>query len=314
LRLAPSVNQCRKMKPQTIIVGFILLCESNSLSSIDPTGRDNSYMDHLPFINGRHDLLPYPRLESSPISMSSDRRTFLSKVMATAISIDLLSPSVAEASVTDSKKPEKQGGLANKVKVVGKILDELQRDLMQEKFDLVQKYPERLKSYNPVLTAFTDIAFPTDSSTDQGQRVTLRYEVGRFFSSLERLSKATSRRTLDEAYVAYSDMSVHYDRYLHVGGLYSNDYYATISNEGTFFKGVNSEPRKDPALVRDLIVLVKGPDLGKTGIVIGVYLDGSKNCVVKLDRYKGLREIRVVPRIWAAKRLGEQLPDDVFIL
>jgi len=310
------------MKPQTIIVGFILLCESNSLSSIDLIGRDNSYMDHLPFINGRHDLLPYPRLESSPISMSSDRRAFLSKVMATVISIDVLSPSIAEASVTEStygvKKPKKQGGLANKVKAVGKILDELQRDLMQEKFDLVQKYPERLRSYVPVLTAFTDIAFPTDSATDQGQRVTLRYEVGRFFASLERLRQATSRRTLDEAYLAYSDMSIHYDRYLHVGGLYSN-YDAAITNE-VFFKGISDsslvyeDPRKDPSLVRDLIVLVKGPDMGKTGIVIGVYLDGSKDCVVKLDRYKGLREIRVVPRMWAAKRIGEQQPDDVFIL
>ena len=84
-------------------------------------------MERLPFSNGRPDLLPYPRLESSPISMSSDRRAFLSKVMATVISIDVLSPSIAEASVTEStygvKKPKKQGGLANKVKAVGKILD-----------------------------------------------------------------------------------------------------------------------------------------------------------------------------------------------
>ena len=33
--------------------------------------------------------------------------------------------------------------------------------------DLVQKYPERLRSYVPVLTAFTDIAFPTDSATGE---------------------------------------------------------------------------------------------------------------------------------------------------
>ncbi len=170
----------------------------------------------------------------------------------------------------------------------------------------------------PVFTTYTDSAFPTEIPTDYGLRVALRYEVGRFFASVERLKQAVSRRALDEAYLAYSDMALHFDRYLHVGGLYTY-YDATITNE-EYFKGVSrdalvySDPTKDPALVRDLIVLTKGPDMGKTGIVIGLYTDGSNNCVVKLDRFMGLREIRVVPRNWAAKRLGEQDPDDVFLM
>lgn len=142
--------------------------------------------------------------------------------------------------------------------------------------------------------------------------------MGRFFASAERLKQATARKALDEAYVAYSDMALHFDRYLHVGGLYTY-YDATISNE-QFFKGVepdslvHSNPKDDPALVRDLVVLIKGPDMGKTGIVIGRLNDGSNNCVVKLDRFMGFREIRVVPIGWAAKRLGEQDPDDVFLI
>ena len=77
---------------------------------------------------------------------------------------------------------------------------------------------------------------------------------------------------------------------------------------------VYSDPNKDPAEVRDLVVICKGPDKGKTGIVIGIYQDGSDTCAVKLDKYKGMREIRVVPRSWAAKRLGEQDPDEVFLI
>ena len=99
----------------------------------------------------------------------------------------------------------------------------------------------------------------------------------------------------------------------------SSEYYdSTIDNE-LLFKEYNdalvySDPIKDPAEVRDLIVLARGPDKGKTGIVIGIYADKSENnnCVVKLDKYRGMREIRVVPRSWVAKRLGEQDPDDVF--
>ena len=67
-------------------------------------------------------------------------------------------------------------------------------------------------------------------------------------------------------------------------------------------------------LVRDLVVLIKGPEKGKTGIVIGKYADGSNKSVVKLDRFKGMREIRVVNNDWVAKRLGEQDPDDVFLI
>jgi hypothetical protein len=161
---------------------------------------------------------------------------------------------------------------------------------MQERWDLVVNYPAQLRSYVPVFTTYTDSAFPTDAPTDKGLRVALRYEVGRFFASLERLKQAATRMALDEAYVAYADMSLHFDRYLHVGGLYT--YYDDLISTEPFFSGIKddeliySDPIKDPAEVRDLIVLCKGPDKGKTGIVLGIYPDGRNYCVVKLDRIK----------------------------
>jgi len=196
--------------------------------------------------------------------------------------------------------------------------DELQRDLMQERWDLVESYPAQLRSFVPVFTTYTDSAFPTDAPTDKGLRVALRYEVGRFFASLERFKQATQRKSLDEAYIAYSEMSLHFDRYLRVGGLYT--YYDDMISTEPYFKGITDDSlvyanqRKDPPLVRDLVILIKGPDKGKTGIVIGMYQDGSNKSVIKLDRYKGMREIRVVSNSWVAKRLGEQDPDDVFLI
>ncbi|KAL7526246.1 hypothetical protein ACHAWF_001694 [Thalassiosira exigua] len=213
---------------------------------------------------------------------------------------------------------KKVGGLSSKIRSVSRIMDELQRDLMQERWDLVDQYPNQLRSYVPVFTAYTDSAFPTDIPTDKGLRVALRYEVGRFFASLERFKQAATRKSLDESYVAYSDMSLHFDRYLRVGGLYT--FYDNNVSLETYYKGVSDtsliyeDPKKDPALVRDLVVLIKGPEKGRTGIVIGIYPDGSNTCAVKLDRYQGIREIRIVPQEWAAKRLGEQDPDDVFLI
>jgi hypothetical protein len=181
----------------------------------------------------------------------------------------------------------------------------------------VETYPAQLRSYVPAFTTYTDAAFPSELPSDYGLRVALRYEVGRFFASVERFKRAVARKSLDEAYIAYADMSLHLDRYLRVGGLYTY-YDSTIDNEPLFQAYsdalVYADPVKDPALVRDLIVLRKGPDTGKTGIVIGIYPDESNTCVVKLDQFRGMREIRVVPRTWAAKRLGVQDPDDVFLI
>ena len=189
------------------------------------------------------------------------------------------------------------------------------------------------------LSAYTDAAFPTSFSrapslsssgqqtqaqsalsANDGVRVALRYEVGRYYGALNQFTKAVQERKLDEAYTSYADMSLHLDRYLRLGGLYtyleSTDDNARLYDE---YKDalVYADPVQDPADVRDLIVLCGGRDMGRTGIVIAVSPATERqqaNCVVKLDRYRGMREIRVVPRRWAAKRLGEQLPDDVFLI
>jgi len=230
---------------------------------------------------------------------------------------------VAEAK--EKPKRARLGGLPKKIRVVGDILDELQRDLMQEKWDLVSAYPEQLRSFVPVFTKFTDSVFPLDTPEDKDARVALRYEVGRFFSSVVKLRKASSRKALDEGYLAYSDMALHFDKYLQLGGLYTY-YNANSINNEDIYKGfenslVYANQKKDPPLVRDLVVLTKGPDMGKTGIVIGireedggVMTSNSREAVVKLDRFMGLREIRVVPLKWVGKRLGEQEPDDVFLI
>jgi hypothetical protein len=151
--------------------------------------------------------------------------------------------------------------------------DELQRDLMQERWDLVEAYPAQLRSYVPIFTAYTDTAFSGDEPAYKGLRIALRYEVGRFFAAVERLKAATNRKDLNASYVAYADMALHFDRYLNVGNLYTyrddtvslEKYFAGIDNSQLVY----ADPKKNPAEVRDLIVLISGPDKGRTGIMIG---------------------------------------------
>jgi len=256
------------------------------------------------------------------VTTTAAQTTTLSIMPANAIALDYKDTKNAvvaastEAGVSVSKK---SSGLAQLIRGAANKMDELQRDLMQERWDLLKPYPAQLRSYVSIFTTYTDAAFPSDSPSDYGLRVALRYEVGRLFASVERLKRAIAKQSLEEAYTAYADMSLHLDRYLRLGGLYTN-YDSAADDEILFNENsdtlVYADPVKDPAEVRDLIVLCRGPDMGKTGIVIGVYprTEKSNNCVVKLDQYRGMREIRVVPRSWAAKRLGEQAPDAVFLI
>jgi hypothetical protein len=71
---------------------------------------------------------------------------------------------------------------------------------MQQRWDLLPPYPAELRSYVNIFTTYTDAAFPSDSPSDYGLRVALRYEVGRFFASVERLKRAIEKQSIDEAY------------------------------------------------------------------------------------------------------------------
>ena len=77
---------------------------------------------------------------------------------------------------------------------------------MQERWDLLGAYPAQLRSYVQVFTTYTDAAFPSDLPSDYGLRVALRYEVGRFFASVERLKRAIAKQALEEAYTGKAFM------------------------------------------------------------------------------------------------------------
>eukprot|EP00814_Leptocylindrus_danicus_P020622 CAMPEP_0116012518 /NCGR_PEP_ID=MMETSP0321-20121206/5169_1 /TAXON_ID=163516 /ORGANISM="Leptocylindrus danicus var. danicus, Strain B650" /LENGTH=329 /DNA_ID=CAMNT_0003481873 /DNA_START=27 /DNA_END=1016 /DNA_ORIENTATION=- len=268
----------------------------------------------------------FSRSETTLCAHPSGRRSFLksgvvssSAAVLTGLGIPLEQHDAALA--FDLPGNTNFNNLSRKIRKVCVIMDELQRDLMQERWDLVEQYPPQLRSYVPVFTAYTDESFASDDvPSNKGLRVALRYEVGRFYGSVERLKQASGRKDLNEAYLAYASMAIHFDRYLRAGNLYT---YVDplVSTESLFEKIpdqslVYANPKTDPPEIRDLVVLTQGPDKGKTGIVIGIFPD-TKNVVVKLDRYQKvgpIREIKVVNPAWAGKRLGEQDPDDVFLI
>ncbi|CAM9323754.1 unnamed protein product [Ectocarpus fasciculatus] len=202
----------------------------------------------------------------------------------------------------------------DKLRRAAKMLDELQDDISNNDWDLVSTYPNAFRTLVPVFTKYTDAAFPTDDPVDTTSRVALRYEVGRFYGAVERLKRAAEQQNNREAQTAFAAMSVAYDRYLKAGNLYDG-YDSVTSTEGFYADVSNSSlkyvpPSKDPPKIKDNVLLLAGPDKGKTGYVIGMEggsLSATK-AIVKLETSSalGMREIKVVPLDYVAKTLDQQ--------
>ncbi|CAM9361597.1 unnamed protein product [Laminaria digitata] len=196
----------------------------------------------------------------------------------------------------------------DKLRRASKMLDELQMDISNDDWDLVSTYPNAFRSLVPVFTKYTDAAFPGDDPVDTTSRVALRYEVGRFFGAVERLKRASEEQNNREAQKAFAAMSVAYDRYLKAGNLYES--YDTVTSTEGFYAGVDNTslkfvpPSKDPPKIKDNVLLVSGPDKGRTGYMIGV--ENSK-AIIKLETSAalGMREIKVVPLDYVAKTVEQ---------
>eukprot|EP00903_Cladosiphon_okamuranus_P016585 g15299.t1 len=203
----------------------------------------------------------------------------------------------------------------DKLRRAAKMLDELQQDIANDDWDLVSTYPNAFRSLVPVFTKYTDAAFPTDDPVDTTSRVALRYEVGRFFGAVERLKRAAEDQNNREAQTAFAAMSVAYDRYLKAGNLYEQ--YDNVTSTEGFYAGVSNTnlkfvpPSKDPPKVQDNVLLLAGPDKGKTGYMIGMEGGGmavATKAIIKLETSSalGMREIKVVPLDYVAKTIDQQ--------
>ena len=159
-----------------IISVLILLC----IYRINPSLAFQQARYSVPYFTSSR--LKYNYIDNDRDGEGLSRRDILNRIVPMGITLAISSSVDRRANALDNMPTpsKKLGGLPNKIRLVSKIMDELQRDLMQERWELIQQYPNQLRSYVPVFTSYTDSAFPSDNPTDKGLRVALRYEVGRF--------------------------------------------------------------------------------------------------------------------------------------
>lgn len=208
-----------------------------------------------------------------------------------------------------------------KLRSISNELDRLQEDVFNSNWAAVAKYPPTLRSYVPLLTEYTDSVFPADTAAGRESRVAMRYEVGKFFTSVDRLTEAAAEKKPDLMQQAFANMSLAFDRYVKAGGLYDGS--DPVVNYEVLYEGISDgqlvylSPTTRPPRIKDPVLIIAGPDKGRTGIMIGVAQGrGSRErpdlSVVKFDGGIGegedrIKEIKAVPYgMVARQKLGPQ--------
>lgn len=196
-------------------------------------------------------------------------------------------------------------------------LADLQQDVYDEDWQNLAIYPNLFQAYLPVFTRYTDSAFPSSSAVDESLRFSLRYEVGAFYRHLRELEKAVEEKNLPGAEEASALMSLSYDRYLKAGDLYEGYEDGGKTPEIVSLDQIEFEPPAlEPPLVRDEVVILVGPDKGKTGRVLWVArVDGkAKFAIVRLSYNRELQdaEVKTFTYSWIARTSssGDQVSKD----
>ena len=112
--------------------------------------------------------------------------------------------------------------LVARLRDIEKELDAAERDTYAETVDweVLAVYPQILRSYAPLFTAYTDRAFPNDNEIDSALRYALRYEVGGFYAGVKEYEAAVQSFNQRKAERAFSKMSLSFDHYIKAGDLY----------------------------------------------------------------------------------------------
>ena len=153
-----------------------------------------------------------------------------------------------------------------------------------------------------------DGLFPAEDPLDTVAREALSFEARSIFLNLEELREAVSNRQDREAVKAYARLLLSYDHFLKAGDLYPT--YDPITSTEVFYSGTKTPSgslRWDTKRVpgpRDRVLFKRGPDMGKTGMVLDV--DSDNVAIVKLDTDgKAYQEVKSVKLDLIGKTLAE---------
>ena len=215
-------------------------------------------------------------------------------------------PAVVKEDSPASKLQRKALRVAQeKVLTLAAYLDELERSIIRREWRSAMVYAYTFAEQDGAFVALIDGLFPSDDALDGATREALTYEAREMFLAVDSVLDAAKKADFLEAQRSYSKLVLNYDHFLKAGSLYPT--YDPITSTEIFFRSTPLEALRFDQQTRpqllDEVLILGGPDMGKTGVVLWLRGDG-KTAVVKLDKNgSSFNEIKVV----SVKNLGKVL-------
>lgn len=174
-------------------------------------------------------------------------------------------------------------------------LDEMEWNIVKGEWARVLVYAYTFAEQDSAFVALTDGLFPSADSLDTATRAALTYEAREMFLAIDQLIDAAKACDFPLAQRAYTKLALNYDHFLKAGNLYPT--YDPITSTEVFFANTPPESlryqQSAPQLL-DRVLVLKGPDMGKTGSLLLVEPD-SQFAIVKLDKNgRAYAEIKAV--------------------
>ena len=182
-------------------------------------------------------------------------------------------------------------------------LDEAQRDMVARNWANLQVYIFTFAEQEDAFVGLINGLFPNDDPLDRAAREALSFEAQSMFVNLDNLREAAKVGNVPKSQKAYASLLLSYDRFLKAGDMY--DTYDPITSTAIFFKdqplSTLEFDKEAKVQVYDSVLLLSGPDMGKTGTVVNI--EGN-DVVLQLDKDgKAYQEVKQVKLDTLAKAI-----------
>eukprot|EP00903_Cladosiphon_okamuranus_P007553 g7327.t1 len=187
-------------------------------------------------------------------------------------------------------------------------LDEVEYLITARSWDYLKGFLGVFAACEEDFVSLIDGMYPTDKASDVSARDSMQLEAQNVFLAVDDLYQASMSKKVKGSEKAYVKLALSYDRFLKAGNIVP--IYDPVSSTEPFFNDITDDMlqyernSKVPLAVRDAVLILRGPDKGRTAIIVGI-ISSRNQAVVRVDGVL-TREMRVLE----LTDIARQLPAD----
>lgn len=176
-----------------------------------------------------------------------------------------------------------------KIQALNPYLDEVEYLIVAKKWDYLQGFLGVFAEQEEEFVDLIDGMHPSLSPADKSAREAMQYEAQNVFLALDDLNQAASHKRVKASEKAFVKLALAYDRFIKAGGLLT--VYDPVTSTEPFYTAI---PDTDlvydtkPPELRSPILILKGPDKGRTGRLIGIIKSRDEG-IVRMDYMKEVK-------------------------